>query len=46
MHSRLEGYLASIAGYLKNRLDELPEPLRGRIANEWGRSFDEWGYHR
>jgi LPS sulfotransferase NodH len=43
---RLEGYLGSIAGYRKNRHDELPEPLRGRIADEWGRSFDEWGYDR
>jgi LPS sulfotransferase NodH len=43
---RLEGYLGSIAGYRKNRHDELPEPLRRRIADEWGRSFDEWGYDR
>ena len=41
---RLEGYLATIDGYRKNRLDELPESLRRRIAHEWGRSFDEWGY--
>jgi omega-hydroxy-beta-dihydromenaquinone-9 sulfotransferase len=40
----LEGYLASIAGYRKNRHDELPEPVRRRIAHEWGRSFDAWGY--
>ena len=26
--------------------DELPEPLRRRIAHDWGRSFDEWGYER
>jgi hypothetical protein len=43
---RLEGYLVTIAGYRKNRLDELPEPLRHRIVQEWGRSFDEWGYGR
>ena len=43
---RLEGYLGSIAGYRKNRHDDLPEPLRRRIADEWGRSFDEWGYDR
>jgi hypothetical protein len=43
---RLEGYLDSISGYRKNRLDDLPEPLRRRIAQEWGRSFDEWGYER
>jgi hypothetical protein len=43
---RLEGYLLSIAGYRKNRLDELPEPLRDRIAHEWDRSFNEWRYRR
>jgi LPS sulfotransferase NodH len=42
----LKKYLATIVGYRKNRLDELPEPLRHRIAHEWGRSFDEWGYGR
>jgi hypothetical protein len=41
---RLESYLASIAGYRKNRLDELPDALRQHIAREWGRSFVEWGY--
>ena len=46
LRPRLEVYLASIAGYRKNRLDELPESLRRRIAHEWGRSFDEWGYER
>jgi omega-hydroxy-beta-dihydromenaquinone-9 sulfotransferase len=43
---RLETYLGSIAGYGKNRHDELSEPLRLRIAHDWGRSFDEWGYER
>ncbi len=43
---RLEGYLASIAGYRKNRHGDLPEELRRRIAYEWGRSFNEWGYER
>ena len=38
----LEGYLTSIVGYRKNRHDGLPDPLRRRIAHEWGRSFDEW----
>jgi LPS sulfotransferase NodH len=46
LRPRLEDYLASIAGYRKNRHGELPEPLRRRIADEWGRSFDEWGYGR
>jgi hypothetical protein len=43
---RLERYLASIAGYRKNRHSDLPEELRQRIATEWGRSFNEWGYER
>jgi omega-hydroxy-beta-dihydromenaquinone-9 sulfotransferase len=42
----LEGYLTSIEGYRKNKHMELPEPLRSRIAHEWGRSFEEWGYAR
>ena len=46
LRPRLEGYLGSIAGYRKNRHDELAEPLRRRIAHDWGRSFDEWGYTR
>lgn len=43
---RLEGYLASIAGYRKNEHPGLPEPLRHRIAREWGRNFEAWGYPR
>jgi hypothetical protein len=43
---RLESYLASIAGYHKNRHGDLPGELRGRIAYEWGRSFNEWEYER
>ena len=35
----LQTYLGSIAGYRKNQLVGLPEPLRLRIADEWGRSF-------
>jgi omega-hydroxy-beta-dihydromenaquinone-9 sulfotransferase len=46
LRPRLEGYLGTIAGCRKDRHDELPEPLRRRIAHEWGRSFDEWGYER
>jgi hypothetical protein len=46
LRPRLEGYLGSIAGYRKNRHEELPEPLRRCIAHEWGRSFVEWGYGR
>jgi hypothetical protein len=46
LRPRLEGYLASSAGYRKNRHDELQGPVRRRIAHAWGRSFDEWGYER
>ena len=46
LRPRLESYLGSISGYRKNRPDDLPETLRRRIAQEWGRSFDEWGYGR
>ncbi len=46
MRPLLETYLKSIADYRKNRHEELPEPLRHKIANEWGRSFDMWGYER
>jgi hypothetical protein len=40
----LDRYLASIAGYRKNRFAELPEDARRRIATSWRRCFDEWGY--
>jgi omega-hydroxy-beta-dihydromenaquinone-9 sulfotransferase len=46
LQPRLESYLASIAGYRKNRHDELAESLRRLVSHEWGRSFDEWGYER
>lgn len=44
MRGVLEQYLRSLAGYQKNKYAELPAPLRQRIASEWQRSFDEWGY--
>ncbi|MDR3633152.1 MAG: sulfotransferase [Isosphaeraceae bacterium] len=44
LRPRREDYVASIAGYRKNRFDDLPEPLRQRIAHEWSRGFEEWGY--
>lgn len=43
---RLEEYVGSIAGYRKNTHPDLPDPLRLRIAREWGRNFEEWGYPR
>lgn len=43
---RHEHYLQSIAGYRKNRHPALPDALRERLAREWQRSFEEWGYPR
>jgi hypothetical protein len=40
----LRRYVESIAGYRKNEFPELPAELRGRIAAEWRRSFEVWGY--
>jgi hypothetical protein len=40
----LKGYLDSIAGYKKNVFKPLDSALRERIAHEWGRCFEEWGY--
>lgn len=41
---RLRGYLDSITDYKKNRFDSLPPETRGRVAEAWRRSFEEWGY--
>jgi hypothetical protein len=46
LRPKLARYLASIAGYHKNRYEELPESLRRRIAHDWCRSFEKWGYER
>jgi hypothetical protein len=40
----LRRYVESLAGYKKNTFPELPAELRARIAREWCRSFEEWGY--
>jgi hypothetical protein len=40
----LRRYLAALAGYTKNTLPELPAELRSRVAREWRRCFEEWGY--
>lgn len=40
----LRSYLSSLSGYRKNRFGELEPAIRGRIAREWKRSFDEWNY--
>jgi hypothetical protein len=40
----LRRYLDSVAGYKKNKLPELAPDLRLRVAREWRRYFEEWGY--
>jgi hypothetical protein len=40
----VERYLAALDGYARNTHPALPEPVRERIAREWRRSFEEWGY--
>jgi LPS sulfotransferase NodH len=40
----LRHYLDSIAGYKKNTWPELPADVRARIAKEWRRCFEAWGY--
>jgi hypothetical protein len=42
----LESYLASIAGYRKNRHPGLDDATRERVAAAWSRSFELWGYPR
>ena len=40
----VRSYLASIAGYEKNRLPEIEPHWKAEIARRWRRCFDEWGY--
>jgi hypothetical protein len=40
----LKRYVDSLSGYKKNTLADLSSDLRERIAREWRRCFDEWGY--
>ncbi len=42
----MEAYLATIAGYRKNRHPDLDDPTRRKVAEAWSRSFDAWGYPR
>ena len=41
---RLDAYLGSISGYRKNAATELSGPDRARVAREWRRCFEAWGY--
>ena len=40
----LRRYVASLGGYRKNEFPPLPPDQRRRIATEWQRCFQEWGY--
>src|SRR5262249_10979938 len=40
----LQRYVESQTGYKKNVFREIPAELRARIAREWRRCFEEWGY--
>jgi omega-hydroxy-beta-dihydromenaquinone-9 sulfotransferase len=44
VEASLRGYLDTIAGYKKNTLPDLPADVRSRVAREWRRCFNEWGY--
>lgn len=37
-------YLDSLSGYRKNEFPDLGPEVRRRVAGEWGRCFEEWGY--
>lgn len=40
----LGAYLHSLSDYRKNTFPELASDVRRRIAGEWGRCFETWGY--
>jgi omega-hydroxy-beta-dihydromenaquinone-9 sulfotransferase len=40
----LQRYVESLGGYRKNQFPELSVELKTRIAREWRRCFDAWGY--
>ena len=37
-------YVNAVSGYSRNSFPPLPLETRRRVANEWNRSFAEWGY--
>lgn len=40
----LQAYVDSIVSYQKNLYSEMPGNLRQRVAQEWRKSVEEWGY--
>ena len=41
---RLRAYLGTLRGYERNDFTPLPPDLRARVAHDWRRSFERWGY--
>ena len=37
-------YIHSLSDYRKNTFPQLASDVRRRIAGEWARCFEEWGY--
>jgi omega-hydroxy-beta-dihydromenaquinone-9 sulfotransferase len=37
-------YVDSLSGYRKNAFPDLAPEVRRRLADEWRRCFEEWGY--
>jgi hypothetical protein len=46
VETQMAEYLTSIAGYRKNKFDQLSADLKARIAEACRRGFEEWGYER
>jgi hypothetical protein len=40
----MRSYVGSLSGYKKNTYLPLTPELRERIAQEWRRCFEQWGY--
>jgi hypothetical protein len=40
----LKRHVESLSGYQKNTFPQMSPELRTRIAREWRRNFEEWGY--
>jgi len=41
---KIEAFVASNADYQKNITRPLPDDVRHRVAERWGRNFEIWGY--
>ena len=41
---QIEGYLAELSSYKRNKYDELSPEIKQRLQAEWGPIFERWGY--